>query len=100
MEIEYVHVKWPNGDDEMVPASTAHIRAEAGDFTIVDDKPKPWRQFKPRLPLGTPNSGRRVIEPAAAPDSQPVTEPDDGQETTPITEPAPDGADQPEEANA
>lgn len=73
MDIEYVHVKWPDGADDMVPASTAHIRAEVGDFEIVDPTPARWRAFKPRLPLGEPASPKQqkttrvVTEPAPIP---------------------------------
>ena len=97
MDIEYVHVQWPNGDHDMVPVSTAHIRADAGDFTIVDTKPGPWRAFKPRVPLGTRVG--QVTEPAGIPTSQPVTEPADGPDHTTITEPVSPETDMPEEGN-
>lgn len=82
-EVDYVHVRWPNGQDDMVPASTAAIRAECGDFEVVDPTPAPWRRFKPRVPLGT-----SVIRP-----KRKTVSPE------PVTEPAPPGAsDEPEEA--
>ena len=99
-ETLYVHVKWPDGADDMVPESTAHIRAKAGDFKIVDATPKPWRQFKPRVPLGSTSPGQRFTEPADPdPNSQPVTEPADGPDHTTITEPVSPETDMPEEGN-
>lgn len=70
-EVPYVHVRWPNGDHDMVPESTAHIRAEAGDFEILDATPARWRAFKPRWPLGVRHPGSNdtdgtVIEPFSA----------------------------------
>lgn len=105
-EILYVHVRWPDGADDMMPESVAQIRADAGDFTIVDPKPGRWRAFKPRLPLGTRLLG------APDPDDEPATgtyytpEPadPDGDEpaqtaTDPVgTETAPEGAQEAEEA--
>lgn len=71
MDFDYVHIRWPNGADEMVPASTAQIRADAGDFVIVDATPARWRAFKPRWPLGVRHPGSKddsgqVIAPFAA----------------------------------
>lgn len=81
-DVSYVHVKWPDGQDDMVPESTAAIRAKCGDFQIVDDTPAPWRRFKPRVPLGTSVRPKRK---ASSPE--------------PVIEPAPAGApDEPEEA--
>jgi hypothetical protein len=86
MAIKYVHVKWKqSGADDMVPAHSARVLADAGDLQIVDPEPGPYRRFKPRVPLGEPPLG----EPAQPRRSR----------TSKVTEPAPDGADQPEEAS-
>lgn len=79
-EVLYVHIRWPDGQDDMVPASTAEVRAGCGDFEIVDSTPGRYRQFKPRLPLGTAASPKRT-------------------KTEKVTEPAPEGP-TPEEAQA
>ena len=76
MDIDYVHVRWPDGADEMVPASTAHIREQCGDFTIVDPKPARWRTFKPRLPLGQsarPKNPVKATSPAATTKAEEAT---------------------------
>lgn len=66
-EVMYVHVKWPTGDHDMMPESTAHIRAEAGDFVIVDPTPGRWRAFKPRWPLGAKHPGSNDADDQAVP---------------------------------
>ncbi len=70
MDIDYVHIRWPDGTEDMVPASTAHIREECGDFTIVDATPARWRTFKPRLPLGQSARPKTTTQTATAAASQ------------------------------
>lgn len=43
-EIEYVRCRWLHNDSEqMVPATSAPVLAEAGELVIVDDTPGPYR---------------------------------------------------------
>ena len=82
-DVQYIHVRHPNGADDMLPEHAAHVLAEAGDVEIVEATPGRHRRFKPRVPLGTSVRPKRK---AGSPE--------------PVIEPAPAGAtDEPEEAH-
>lgn len=84
MQTRYVRVKWTiTGADDMVPEKSAPLLEKSGYLKIVDPTPGPYRRFKPRVPLGTSVRPKRTKKatPRAADHS-----------------PAPQGADQPEEA--
>lgn len=96
MDYDYVHIRWPNGQDDMVPASTAQVRADCGDFTIVDPTPAPYQQFKARVPLGTSATPTKPRKPRTS-TSRPKRTPTPAARQ--VTEPAPEGP-TPEEAQA
>lgn len=81
MPTRYVHVRHANGADDMIPEQAAAVLADAGMVKIIDATPGPYRQPKPRVPLGTKVGPKQT------------------RTTRVVTEPAPAGApDEPEEA--